>query len=542
MLLLESTDLHNRDRGRTGSSQRTTRCFNAFRTLERHFLGTLRRKGCFLFGPSMVILTLAWGYSFFGPNPSANRVDPAMTRLMLGGLTLTLLMAATGYVLWIHHPLKTLVAFFQARAAEAEPDLERPLILTTHDELSEIGDAYSLILRNVRTVIADVRKMGVNIAVASTSVHKRIHISKEQIDRQDEQADRLAASSREMTGQVVTSMDNIGERLTAFRSAMGELSQNAENIDKVIDLIRSISNQTNLLALNAAVEAARAGEAGSGFAVVAEEVRALSRRVAEATEEISSNMQTLTRYIDATARETGEIMTFATDTRERADDAARVFVDQVDDIRALSMDVRTKMEECDDFSRKLNVSTEAMQGKVTELNVGLGGFEKVLNQVRSFRDAIEERLEAIADRGIDIFDRNYVPIPDTDPPKYHTRYDRLFEEALQPLFDQFLPSVPGGAYTLGVDVNGYLPCHHSQCSRPLTGDHETDLLQSRDRRIYNNVESEVRRAQNTQPFLLQTYARDTGEILSEISLPIHVKGRHWGGCIIGMDYKGLLGD
>ncbi len=100
--------------------------------------------------------------------------------------------------------------------------------------------------------------------------------------------------------------------------------------------------------------------------------------------------------------------------------------------------------------------------------------------------------------------------------------------------------MPGGVYTLAVDVNGYLPSHHAQCSQPLTGDNQTDLLQSQDRRIYSNVESEVRRAQNTRPFLQQTDARDTGEILSEISLPIYIDGRHWGGCIIGLDYHGLL--
>ena len=79
-------------------------------------------------------------------------------------------------------------------------------------------------------------------------------------------------------------------------------------------------------------------------------------------------------------------------------------------------------------------------------------------------------------------------LPDTNPQKYRTCCDRLYEEALQPLFDQFLPTVPGGAYTLSVDVNGYLPCHHRKCAQPLTGNYDTDLLQSRDRRIYDTVE------------------------------------------------------
>ena len=93
-----------------------------------------------------------------------------------------------------------------------------------------------------------------------------------------------------------------------------------------------------------------------------------------------------------------------------------------------------------------------------------------------------------------------------------------------------------------VDINGYVPTHNSQFSQPLTGDYDTDLLHSREKRIYATVESEKRRAQNREPFLLQTYLRDTGEILSEFSLPLFVSNRHWGAFIIGMDHKELLKD
>ena len=60
------------------------------------------------------------------------------------------------------------------------------------------------------------------------------------------------------------------------------------------------------------------------------------------------------------------------------------------------------------------------------------------------------------------------------------------------------------------------------------------------KRIYASVESEFRRAKNTEPFLLQTYLRDTGEILSEFSLPIFVDGRHRSAFITGMDHQELL--
>ena len=73
----------------------------------------------------------------------------------------------------------------------------------------------------------------------------------------------------------------------------------------------------------------------------------------------------------------------------------------------------------------------------------------------------------------------------------------------------------------------------------MTGDYQTDLLGNRTRRIYTDPTGQ-RAAKNTEPLLLQTYARDTGEILSEMNMPILVDGRVWGNIRIGMDSKTLL--
>jgi methyl-accepting chemotaxis protein len=67
----------------------------------------------------------------------------------------------------------------------------------------------------------------------------------------------------------------------------------------------------------------------------------------------------------------------------------------------------------------------------------------------------------------------------------------------------------------------------------MTGDPKVDIPNSRHQKIYFTVETEKRRSRNIEPFLFQTYMRDTGEILNDLSLPIKVQGRHWGALVCG---------
>ena len=75
--------------------------------------------------------------------------------------------------------------------------------------------------------------------------------------------------------------------------------------------------------------------------------------------------------------------------------------------------------------------------------------------------------------------------------------------------------------------------------KPLTGDPEKDLLGNRTCRKFENP-SELRAARNTEPVLLQTYLRDTGEVLCDLAMPILIGGRHWGNVRVGMPAEALL--
>jgi ligand-binding sensor protein len=87
-------------------------------------------------------------------------------------------------------------------------------------------------------------------------------------------------------------------------------------------------------------------------------------------------------------------------------------------------------------------------------------------------------------------------------------------------------------YAICANQDGYVPTHNDRFCQPLTGDPKRDLVGNRTKRIFGD---RVGRAvgSNTEPYLLQIYRRDTGEIMFDLSVPIYVDGEHWGGFRVG---------
>ena len=131
-----------------------------------------------------------------------------------------------------------------------------------------------------------------------------------------------------------------------------------------------------------------------------------------------------------------------------------------------------------------------------------------------------------------IRDRTYTPIPNTDPPKHKTRFDDFTDRVLPSLQEALLVAMPQLAYAGAVDNNGYFPTHNKKFSQPLTGNYDVDIVNNRTKRIFSDRTGK-RCGSNTKPFLLQTYKRDTGEVMHDLSAPIYVNGKHWGGFRIG---------
>jgi methyl-accepting chemotaxis protein len=136
----------------------------------------------------------------------------------------------------------------------------------------------------------------------------------------------------------------------------------------------------------------------------------------------------------------------------------------------------------------------------------------------------------------DMFDQNYRPIEGTDPQQVTTRYLWLTDERLPTIQEAALQLDARVAFCAAVDTNGYLPTHNLQYSRRPSDDPVWNAANCRNRRIFDD-RTGLSAGQNTNPFLLQTYRRDMGGgnfvLMKDVSAPVYVNGRHWGGVRLG---------
>jgi methyl-accepting chemotaxis protein len=131
-----------------------------------------------------------------------------------------------------------------------------------------------------------------------------------------------------------------------------------------------------------------------------------------------------------------------------------------------------------------------------------------------------------------LFDTFYIPIPNSNPQKFRTQYDKLTDDTIRITLDKYLSMNEQILFVVAVDRNGYLPTHNSKYSLPLTGDSDFDLKNNRTKRMFND-RTGLAAARNIKPYLLQSYTRDTGEMIMDMSVPLIIRDKHWGAIRIG---------
>ena len=420
------------------------------------------------------------------------------------------------------------------------------------------GEQESLIAhvgQSVQHVVEANRAMESNIAQATERAQGIFRVA------ESRQRDVLGA--REQFKALTDETARNGEHLD-------RIHEHAQGITRVLHVIQDIAGQTNLLALNAAIEAARAGEAGRGFAVVADEVRRLATKAAqtvvtagESIEAIRESVsvarqasRTLGEAVGRSSEQMGGVLQGFAEIREGIESNQGVF----DEITRLSQSAQQVIGE-------LSTSFEQMAAGIRQANEeGIQGAEEISSQLLETLNENKVLLEmnldfdtgselsvasraaldgaaqvgrelerALADGVIseaDLFDEQYVPVPGTQPPKFRTRACDVFKRRVQPLLDQTLGRSSTLRFAFAVDRNGYTPTHNTVYDKPLTGDPQKDLVGNRAMRIFNDPAG-LEAAHNTKPIHLMIYARDTGEVLRELDVPIHVGSRQWGNLRVG---------
>lgn len=328
--------------------------------VERTFFYTLTRKivGNITF---LFLFQVANFYLFYqvasAPSDERSSLFSAMITLsILGAFSFAFTIFYLNYL--IVRPVKALLHTLND-INHTQGNLATRLPAFTRDEFRDVSHAYNLFAENLgqlinrinldaekassandvmATAIVDVNQQVDRQKHLSHDINTSTHTVSHSIDDIVSSAHQVSTTNQQNLSSAKDANDNLQlshvqiEKITTllqqFSATVTGLQENADNVRNILKMVEEFADQTNLLALNAAIEAARAGEAGRGFAVVADEVRTLSAKVADATQKISHFLNDMESLVGETQEESTKLID-ASDTMKVNIDATMTLFDKM---------------------------------------------------------------------------------------------------------------------------------------------------------------------------------------------------------------------
>ena len=283
-----------------------------------------------------------------------------------------------GFPLLVTRPLHSLLHRIE-QIADGDGDLRVRLDVLSRDELGKLSHAFNRFLDKLQPLIKEVGRVTGEVADSAQSLAGMAAANDRLISSEHAAVDQVSTVATEMSvavhevarnaqnaadaarhaevqsregaqvvGATIHSIRQLAQEVESASDTIQTLEQETANIGAVLAVIKGIAEQTNLLALNAAIEAARAGEQGRGFAVVADEVRALAARTQESTKDIQQMIERLQAGVQNAVKATHSGSARARQSVEQAagvDQALSVTGDSVQRINDMAAQIATACEE-----------------------------------------------------------------------------------------------------------------------------------------------------------------------------------------------------
>lgn len=434
------------------------------------------------------------------------------------------------------------------------------------DDMGKLGHRQSETLRGI-----------VREAEATGKINARLAASMEEMRASAAQTRSTLSSSADTVARTldgaVGNLQTLSKGVIGFGASLEKVTQTIRLVREASASINEIARETQLVALNASIEAARLGDAGKGFAVIGNAVKALADQIGTAAKQNEASLAALQgtlAELNQTSKDSAETAEAAIEASGQASEATRTIQSLVASVEELAGHIDGMAEPVQqniaatdqvrehlgqlaamarDSDDKLNAAGRRSQAilDISEdfiLYIAATGIETpdtpLIEICRFKAGEISALFEEAIDQGrigiAELFDENYRPVPGTDPEQMLTRFTAFTDRVLPGIQEPVLGMDPRIVFCAALDRNGYLPTHNLVYSKPQGDDPVWNAANCRNRRIFSD-RTGLGAGRNTRPFLLQTYRRDMGggnfALMKDLSAPITVKGRHWGGFRIG---------